>query len=302
MSRHPDFFIVGAPKCGTTALYSYLQQHPDVFMPVRKEPHFFCPDLPSPGHVVDEAEYLALFAPAAPHQRLGEASVYYLYSTEAARRIRAQLPDARIVIMLRDPVAMMYSLHSQRLFEGHEDLDDFEAALAAESDRRAGRRIPKYGYPTGILQYRDVGRFAAQVQRYFDAFGRDRVHVILYDELAADPAAVYASTCEYLGLAPHPLTSYAQVNPNKTVRSSALRSAVRSDLLRGIARTLLPRPRRVQLAKLLKKLNTRYVPRLPIDPELAHRLRAELAPEVAALGQVIDRDLSAWSSASAAAS
>jgi hypothetical protein len=294
MTRKPDFFIVGAPKCGTTALYSYLQQHPDIYMPRRKEPHFFCPDLPSPGHVTKEADYAALFAPAAAHQRAGEASVYYLYSRQAAARIKAAVPDARIIIMLRDPVAMMYSLHSQRLFEGHEDLADFADAIAAEPDRRAGRRIPKFGTPEGILQYRDVARFAPQVERYFAAFGRDRVLVILHEELAADAAGVYARACAHLGLAPHPLADFAQVNPNKAVRSGAVRDAVRSNALRRIARALLPRERRVQLARWIKRLNTQYVPREAIDPALAARLRAELAPDVEALARVLDRDLGAW--------
>src|SRR5882672_1680365 len=113
--RKPDCFIVGAPRCGTTAMYTYLGQHPEIFMSARKEPHFFGTDLSSPALVRDEQQYLSLFAKAQNEKRAGEASVFYLYSQRAAREIHAFCPSARIIIMLRNPVEMMYSLHSRHL-------------------------------------------------------------------------------------------------------------------------------------------------------------------------------------------
>src|SRR5438093_448879 len=138
----PDFFIVGAPKCGTTAMYAYLRQHPQIFMPFHKEPLFFGSDLTTRYGRMSLEEYLALFADASRGQRIGEASAWYLYSATAAAEIKAFAPDAQIVVMLRDPVEVMRAQHSQLLFNMQETLTSFAEALAAEADRRAGRRLP----------------------------------------------------------------------------------------------------------------------------------------------------------------
>src|SRR5687767_7533385 len=142
-SPRPNFFIVGAPKCGTTSLYNYL-----------KEPHYFCTDFYKPSGLTED-QYLELFAPAKSEKRIGEGSTWYIYSEEARKGIKAFDPDARIIIMLRDPVAMMYSLHAQRLWLARENIQDFEEALDAESDRKEGRRLPRYPFPVQLLFYRD---------------------------------------------------------------------------------------------------------------------------------------------------
>ena len=166
----PSFFIVGAPKCGTTSLNDYLRQHPGIFIPERKELHHFGSDLrffksARPTH----GEYLANFAPAQPDQIAGEASVWYLFSQLAAQEIHDFCPAAKIIIMLRSPADMLHSLHSQYLFESNEDLADFAAALAAEEDRGQGRRLPPgSNYREGLL-YRRVARFAEHYLRHFAA-------------------------------------------------------------------------------------------------------------------------------------
>ena len=135
--RHrPDLFLVGAPKCGTTAFSDYLSQHPDIFM-ARKEMHFFGADLRFAPHFYrrDEAEYLAQFAARNNQRRVGEASVWHLFSKTAAAEIKAFSPEARIIVMLREPVEMMYSLFHYFRFDGNENLPTFEAALNAELSR-----------------------------------------------------------------------------------------------------------------------------------------------------------------------
>jgi hypothetical protein len=177
----PDFFIVGAPRSGTTFMFDYLGAHPQIYAATRKEPQFFATDLDSGSYldsvtfVRDRDEYLALFAGARPDQLAGEGSTWYLYSKEAASNIHAANPDARIIAMLRHPVEMLYSLHGRRLFGGSEDLPDFADALAAEGDRRHGRRIPPRARNVKALFYREVGRYSEQVERYLKTFGPDRV-------------------------------------------------------------------------------------------------------------------------------
>ena len=119
-------------------MYQYLNPHPDIFFSRKKEPHFFAADITTPRKIADERAYLSLFEGAENQKRIGEASVLYLYSECAACEIKAFSPSARIIIMLRNPVEMMYSWYSERLYVGHEDIDDFESAIDAESDRRRG--------------------------------------------------------------------------------------------------------------------------------------------------------------------
>ena len=135
----PDFFVVGAFKSGSTALYEQLRRHPQIFMPFHKEPLYFGDDLTRRYGRMTEADYLRLFKDAKPRQRVGEASTWYLYSTSAAREIKDFSPDAQILVVLRNPVDVMYAQHNQLIFNVIEDIPDFAEALAAEPDRRAGQ-------------------------------------------------------------------------------------------------------------------------------------------------------------------
>ena len=128
----PNFFIVGAPKCGTTALHAYLDAHPEIFMSHYKEPRFFGSDLRQRRRPT-KSQYFSCFARARNEKRVGEASVLYLYSKCAAAEIKEFCPEARIIIMLRDPVEMLHSKHSQSIFSGNEVINDFEEALEAEA-------------------------------------------------------------------------------------------------------------------------------------------------------------------------
>ena len=142
--RKPDFFIVGAPKCGTTAMQYYLSQHPDIFLP-EKEMDFFGNDLLFTHPRCTIEQYLAHFdTPEAKfRRRVGEKSVFYLYSKRAAYEIRDFAGAADIIIMLRNPVDMLYSLHSHMLRTGGEEIEDFRAALEDESIRKPGARLPR---------------------------------------------------------------------------------------------------------------------------------------------------------------
>jgi hypothetical protein len=296
--RRPDFFIVGAPKSATTAMHEYLRVHPQVFMPDSKEFHYFGTDLirlrtPRPT----EAEYLSYFAGATDELRVGEASVLYLQSTRAAQEICQFSPKARILIMLRNPVEMMHALHGEMLSIGMEEIPDFGDALAAERDRAAGARIPAATNLVDALLYRASAHFVPQVQRYLDVFGRDRVHVLLFDDLRADTPATYRSVLEFLEVDPGFAPPFAVVNPAKRPRSQLVRdlTAAPPDWLRRIARVTVSRRLRKRAYRAVHGLNSRPFTRAPIDPVLRAQLVEEFAPEVAQLGSLLGRDLSAWS-------
>lgn len=297
VDARPDFFIVGAPKCGTTAMYAYLRQHPQIFMPYHKEPLFFGADLGSRYGRMTRAEYQALFAGARPDQRVGEASAWYLFSASAAAEIHAFAPSAKIIIMLRNPVDVMYAQHSQLLFNRQEDLADFGRALAAEPDRLRGERLPPGAVRAENLYYREMVRFAPQVDRYFREFGRSRVHVTLHDDLRADTPGVYRQVLRFLEVDDAFTPQFEIANPNKAVRLGALQDVLYQPP--AAVRRLFPRLRRYRaiyrLRDLLLRANSRPRARPPMDPDLRRRLTVELAPDVAELGALIGRDLSAWS-------
>ncbi|MDL2335466.1 MAG: sulfotransferase domain-containing protein, partial [Chloroflexota bacterium] len=215
----PDFFVVGAFKSGSTALYEGLRRHPQIFMPFHKEPLFFGDDLTRRYGRYTEAEYLHLFEPAKPGQISGEASTWYLYSVSAAREIHHFNPAARIMVVLRNPVDVMYAQHAQLIYNVIEDIPDFAQALAAEPDRRAGRRMPPGPINIENLFYRHSVRFAEQLERYFDVFGREQVHVMLYDDLRRDGATVVRGALEFLGVDPGLAAVPPRANENKRVRS-----------------------------------------------------------------------------------
>ena len=295
----PNFFIVGAPRCASTFMYTYLRQHPDVFMPEHKDPRFFCSDLDSgtdadAGFFVrDEDEYLALFADTGGASRVGEACVANLYSTVAAARIKAASPDARIIILLRDPVEQMVSFHAVRRRNATEDLD-FEEALAAEADRREGRCLPRLARNVKMYQYRAVASYTDQVARYFDAFGRDNVHVIIFEDFVRQPAASYRATLEFLGVDPDFQPDFDVVNANSANISPRLATLLRDPVVTRRLKRLLPaglHGRAGRLRDRLRGWNREQAARAPVDPELRKRLFEELSPDVARLGTLLGRDL-----------
>jgi hypothetical protein len=294
--RRPDFFIVGCFKSGTTALYHYLRQHPQIFMPAHKEPLFFGDDLTRRYGRLTLEEYLALFRGARPGQRVGEASTWYLYSRSAAREIREFSPDALIIVMLRNPVDVMYAQHSQLVFNATEDLADFEAALEAEPDRRRGQRLPPGPLRVENLFYRESVRFADQLERYFDVFGRERVHVVLYDDFRDDTAGAYRAVLEFLGVDNNFRPSLEVVNESKRVRSRVLQRLVfqpPAPILAGVRlMRRLPVAHRVRAAVL--RLNSAPQPRKPMDPQLRRRLAGKFAADIERVARLIGRDLSGW--------
>jgi hypothetical protein len=288
--RRPNFFIVGAPRSGTTSLYEYLWQHPEIYVSVHKEPHFFGSDLSLlAGAIREEELYLELFAGAGDRPRVGEASVWYLLSKRAAAEIRAFSPAAKIIALVRDPVQMAHSLHALYVRSGNEDLPSLEEALDAEPERREGRRLPAGAYfPEGLI-YTDVVRHAPQLERYFEAFGRENVHCILFDDLVRDTAGVYRRALEFLG-----------VDPDFAAELDVRRASQRTRMLgiRQLRHTPAEVKRRMQFDHL--KLHAGG-PRAPLSTELAARLRDLFAGDVASLGALLGRDLTGWTRGEAVA-
>lgn len=294
--KKPDFFIVGAPKCGTTAMNDYLRQHPEIFIPDAKELHFFGSDLNFRRQRITLEQYLSYFSGVQNEKRIGESSVWYLYSKVAATEIKEFCPSARIIIMLRNPVDMLYSLHSQHLFNGREDIEDFGDAMEAEVDRKNGIRIPKGKFLIEGLFYREVAKYTTQVQRYLNIFGKEKVHIIIFDDFKNNTDDVFRETLRFLEVDESFQPDFRVINPNKRLCSKALKELIQEPpwTVRGLVKTLLPRQFRRKLQKSLMRLNVRYERRQPMDPELRRKLQAEFVQEIKQLSILLGRNLICW--------
>jgi hypothetical protein len=296
----PNFFIVGAPKCGTTALYAYLRPHPNIFMSRLKEPHFFATDMGGYPQIKTPEDYAGLFAESTPaHTRVGEASVYYLRSTAAIPNIRNFNPDAKIIAMFRNPVDMVYSLHSQLLYWSEETEDDFEKAWRLQERRRHGLDLPRTCREPLLVQYAEIGQFGSQTERVLSTFPRAQVKLILYDDFAASPKKIYDEVLTFLDIPNDNRTEFPRINDNKRAGMPWLRDFIRKppSPLRsavGHLKDTLGAEKLVALKDKVMDLITVKERRPPLAPEFRRELVQAFRDEVALLGRILNRDLSHW--------
>ncbi len=295
--RKPDLFIVGAPKCGTSALHQYLGDHPRIYMSRKKEPWFFANDFPR--FVTTLEEYVALFDGATDHDlAVGESSSTYLMSHTAARRIRDFSPDARIVVMVRNPVDLVHSLHSQALLGLNEEETDIEQAWRLQDARRRGEHIPRSCRSPRFLQYAEVARLGEQVERLLGVFDPRRVKIIVFDDFVNDARQVYEDVLEFLDVPSDDRRDFPRINPGRVARSRLLaRIAYRPPqfLLRPYLRLKKRRGwNDLGFTDWLKRVNEREVDRPPLTASFRGELIEEFRPDVDLLAQLLGRDLSHW--------
>ena len=298
-SRYPDFFIVGAPKCGTTAIHRYLSRHPAVHMSRVKEPNFFNRDFRYQRAMVRNVdEYVSLFARAPEGAIAGEASALYLYSKVAIRQIVQTQRSAKLVAMLRSPLEAARSWHLQNLTALYEDIPEFENAWRAQPDRAAGKRVPPTCVDSSLLQYGAVFSYAVQLRRLLASVPRDQLHVIIFEEFFADPAAHYAALLRFLGVEPDGRTDFPPVYGARELRSTALAylylhppELVRKlwRPLRGIGKSIGVHP-----TSFLKTVNERATKKEPLPPAFEAELREYFSNDISDLETILGRNLDLW--------
>ena len=217
----PNLFIVGAPKCGTTAWHHYLRQHPDIFFPELKEPHYFAPDFPKLREADSLDDYLALFEPGKDRKIVGEASVFYMYSEAAAGLIANFNPHARILAFVRDQEFFIPSFHQQLLFTLDDEMEDFNEAWAL-SGRRPPETVPATCRDVKVLDYRKLGRIADQLDRYSALFPGDRIGIVRFDDWVKDPRSMYVKILAFLGLEDDGRDDFPPVNQARFHKSRSL--------------------------------------------------------------------------------
>jgi hypothetical protein len=308
--RVPDFFVVGHPKSGTTALYEMLRRHPRIYMPDLKEPSFLAPDhprrfqRPSAGALPTTLpEYLALFEPARSDQLAGEASSTYLVSRLAAGQIAELAPEARAIAILREPASLLRSLHLQLLQDHVETERDLRTALALEGLRREGRKLPARSPRPEALQYSERVRFVEQLRRYHALLGGERVLVLLYDDFRAENAATVRRVLRFLGVDDGVELAEVEANPTVRVRSQRLDDLVHAvsvgrgplgRLAKGSVKLLAPRRVRRGALRAVRKHVVTGSPGAA-DEGLMLELRRRFRGEVEAVSEYLGRDLvSLW--------
>jgi len=297
----PNLFIVGQPRSGTSALYQFLKEHPEVFMSKIKEPEYFSKDMES-FHFekskirrTDE-NYIKFFKDCKHEKIVGEASTNYLYSKVAAKEICQFNPSAKIIVMIREPVAFLRSYHSYRLrpLYEQENIRDFVKALASETERKLGKNIPKNCLNPSMLYYSERVKYSEQIRRYYNTFDKAQVKIIVYDDFKKDNAEVYKDVLRFVGIQEDFAPEFKIVNPSATVRFKTLkviREAEHYLKIRTIAKLVIPK----KVFPLLKRLydNTLLNFQAPpsLDPSVRTRLMGKYKKEVEEVSRLLNRDL-----------
>lgn len=306
----PEFLILGAARSGTTALHAYLNQHPDVYMPLVKEPHFFAYgetayDFKGPGddrfvHTsLSRSDYGALFVGARPNQMRGDASATSLYVPRAAQRIERYVPEARMIAVLRDPVERAFSNYLLLVRDGREPCDSFADALNREAQRI--RADWEHGW-----HYVQLGFYHDQLRRFYNRFDRDQIRVVLFEDFTDDPTGTVQQIYRFLEVDDTfvPDTSMRH-NPSGRPRSwslhwllqlagvgAAVRRVLPDRLVDAVGRRAEPVIR--QMRRWKKHVIHRNLDRPSLPPEPAARLRNLYRDDIHRLESLIDRDLSHW--------
>ena len=311
-------FIVGAPRCGTTALSEYLRDHPDVCFSTPKEPHFFLRhDLR--GEEIDDlrqtvlAKYLDLYFPEREGSSVfAEGSVSYFYAPEQLEPILKLWPRAKFIICLRNPLQMVPSLHQRLFYNGDETERQFDRAWSLVPERRAGRAIPRSCIEPRFLDYWEAGQLGKHLEHFMETVGPDRCHVSIFDDFKSDPGREYRRVLEFLELPDDHRTEFERHAPTQDCRYAWLHRLMKrppraamwlfdpEDLQVMVEGTGKPSPLLDKIMNMRGKIITwNKVTAKP--PQIGTRVLAEMremfSGDVALLSRLLDRDLSHWLSA-----
>lgn len=295
----PNFLIIGAAKSGTSSVYNYLRQHPQVFVSPVKEPQFFAYegeslDFKGPGDeklnrgaITQWAGYHSLFQAHSNELAVGEASTAYLYSPKAPDRIRYHIPNVKLIAILRNPVDRAYSNFSMLVRDRHETCYDFSAALAQEE-----RRIREHWAPRWY--YKQLGFYSVQLARYFDRFSREQIKVYLYDDFARNPLGVVQDLFRFLEVDDTFVPDMSRrYNVSGIPKSRTMYALIEGpDPIKMLLRRVVPGTLRRRTAAKLQERNLRRPP--PLAPSLRQELLDLYRDDILRLETLIQQDLSIW--------
>lgn len=297
MTRTPNFFIIGAPKCGTTSMATWLAEHPRIYMSPIKEPFYFSADIKY-RKVYKWSDYSRLFVESRlEHIAVGEASTFYLFSKVAVTSIEEELPGSRYIVMVRNPLEMAPALHEQHVRAYIEDNANFSRCWSLSKVRRSGLNVPPGCKDPSLLDYQTWCLLGQQIERLYSIVPRDRVQVLVLDDIKADPRREYLKVLDFLGVPDDGRLNFPAYNPAREWRSKGIGNVVRSFGLwvawaRHIAQ-ILPR-RSFGTVGLLERLATRQRQRSPLPPELRVEMEEFYRDDIQLLEKLLNRSLQFW--------
>lgn len=291
----PNFLIIGAAKAGTTSLYYYLSQHPQIYMSPAKEPRFFAlegedlnfrnpdQDINRTSVTTPEA-YNQLFQGVTDETAIGEASPLYLYSPKAVERIKHYIPDVKLIAILRDPVDRAFSCYTHLIREGYEPLS-FSGGLNEEPNRIQNNWAH-------LWHYQQAGYYYTQLKRYFDTFAPEQIKVYLYEDLNADSTAVTQDICRFLGVDDTFEPDLTRMNVSGVPKVRLLHGLFKRNPIKTALKPLFPPDLRKQIARKVKAWNLQDKPSLP--SEVRAQMIETYREDILKLEELIQRDLSKW--------
>jgi hypothetical protein len=281
-------------------MFYYLAQHPNIFNTGIKEPHYFCEDFPALRILRTPEQYAELFADATEeHQLIGEASVTYMYSKVAPQRIHEMNPDAKVILMLRNPLEIIQSWHSHSITTLNENENDFQKAWGLQDARAAGRHIPPKCAEPFFLQYREIGKLGKYLQKLKKVFPPAQIKLIFYEDFKADNRESYNGLLDYLGASPFVDVQFPVMNASRTNRSQLLAHVTERHLGASVARRLGPLRQwlgldNVSIRSKLRRMNRVVKQREPLDPEFTLLLQEYFKDDVQLLSELSGRNLDHW--------
>lgn len=296
-----DFFIVGLPKSGTSALAQFLDEHPEVCMSRPKEPGYFAADLitesdefhgrPVYMRARTESEYRNMYRHCHSEKLLGDATPVYLYSKEAAKTIYKHNPQSKIIILLRHPVEFMQAMHMQYINTGTEDTYDFSEAMQKEAERKQGREISKYAVCPSLHYYRERAEYTPQVKRFADLFDPENILILTHEEFKEDNAQTYETVLDFLDLSKSHQPNFENVNPSQRPRSYKLHRILNNVRFKSMLRRFLGPQFYTRIKNAVAQVVMKPKRRQPISQNLYQELKVETKPDVERLSKLIDRDM-----------
>jgi hypothetical protein len=286
----PNFFIVGAPKAGTTSLYYYLKRHPEVFMSSIKEPNYFSYEETINQNLYHKEkgvgtfeEYQKLFESANGHHKaIGEASVSYLFYPTVAGKIRELVPDAKIIMSLRNPVDRAFSHYYMEHKLGY-----VSVPLENIISKRSTHRNAHLWYQ----QYVELGLYAQQVKRYLDAFGKDQVKIFIYDELGQNMEGMILSVFDFLNIDRSYIPELeGKYNTYSTPRNSIFRAIYSQKNLRTLARKIFPEKQ----VEMIKNLFLTRTKKAAVQEDMVSRMKEIYKPDIIELEKLLNKNLRHW--------
>lgn len=295
--KKPNLFIVGAPKCGTTSLSEYLRSHPNIFMCNPKEPHFFSKDLNRYPSIRSIDEYLALFQGSTDeHIVVGESSVWYLFSSVAMEEIYRFNSNSKIIIMLRNPIDLIYSLHSYT-YNNREDEPDFRKAFHLQELRAQGLKLPKEIDEPLLLQYTKIGKLGEQVEKLLRIFPLEQLKMVVFDDFVSKTRDVYEDVLSFLNIPSDGRVDFPRFNKsNKPIiwlsKSKNKIPQPAMDIYYKIKELL--GLQKISIAGSVRSLTPHFEKNPLIDSTFREELVHVFSNDIEKLSRILDRDLDQW--------